>query len=314
MKVVNRTNHHTLMDCSLNPAVRIAPGEQLVIETLDACYGRVRSVADFERYRNDPNRQTDPLTGPVFVEGARPDGGLVVEILDVLLDREGFQLIGPQRAIIRDEVLEWDFYSVTIRDGKIILPRGLEMPIEPVVGTLGNAPAGEPTNRPNRLGGNLDCPAIRPGVKVYLPIEVEGAMFFLGDLHARQGDGEVVGAPEIGGRVTVRFDVLDEPAANWPLVEDDECFHVVAGAATEEDAIRIGTFEAARLIQSRHGISWEDAMVLLTMCVSLRCSRTGGHGDLERVVCTSFPKSLISHATRKYQATGKGPRVPEGHS
>jgi amidase len=312
MKVLDRTNHHTLMDRSLEPAVRIAPGEPLVIETFDACYGRVCSGADFERYRHDPNRQTDPLTGPVFIEGARRNGGLVVEILDIQLDDAGFQLIGPQRAIIRDEVPEWDFYSVTIREGTIFLPRGLEMPIDPVVGTLGNAPAGEPTNRPNRLGGNLDCPAIRAGVKVYLPIEVEGAMFFLGDLHARQGDGEVVGAPEIGGRVTVRFDVLDEPAANWPLVEDDEYFHVVAGAATEEDAIRLGTFEAARVISARHGTSWEDALVLLTMCVSLRCSRTGGHGDLERVVCTSYPKSLIREATRKYWAKREGSQAPEG--
>src|SRR5438105_3603357 len=158
MKTIERHHHHTLMDRGLPPAMRIDPGEPLAIETLDACYGRVRSLADFTRFRDGPDYRPDPLTGPIYVEGARAGGGLMVEIRSVELDEAGFQLIGPHRAIIKDEVPEWDCYSVKIRDGRICLPRGLELPIDPVIGTLGNAPAGEPTNRPNPLGGNLDCP------------------------------------------------------------------------------------------------------------------------------------------------------------
>lgn len=305
MKVLERSHHHTLMDCNLPPAVRIEPGEPLVIETLDACYGRVRSTEDFKRYCNDPSRRTDPLAGPVYVEGACAGGGLVVEIMSIELNDSGFQLIGPNRAIVRDEVPEWDFYSVQIRNGKICLPRGLELPIDPVVGTLGNAPASKPTNHPNRLGGNLDCPQIRAGVHVYLPIAVDGARFFLGDIHARQGDGEVVGAPEIGARVTVRFNVLDQPHSAWPMVEDATHWHTVTAAQTEEDAIRIGVFETAHFIQSRYDVSFNDALVLLTMCVSLRCSRTGGHGDLERVICTSFSKRAVEEATANYHSGHK---------
>lgn len=299
MKTVDRRHHHTLMDRNLSPVVRVVPGELLAIDTLDACYGRVRSVEDFERYRNDPQRQTDPLMGPVYVEGAHPGGGLVVEILNIELDKIGFQLIGPQRAIIRDEVPAWDCYLVRIREGKICLPRGLELPIDPVVGTLGNAPAGEPTNHPNPLGGNLDCPQIRIGARVHLPVEVDGAMFFLGDVHARQGDGEIVGAPEIGARVTVRFELLDRPYAAWPMIEDDECWHTVTCGSTEEAAIRLGVFETARFVQARYEVTFNDALVLLTMCVSLRCSRTSGHGELERVVCTSFPKLLLEQAVAR---------------
>ncbi len=300
MKTIERHACHTHMDRTLPPVVRVQPGETTVFETLDACWGRVRSLPDFERYRDDPNRRTDPLNGPVYIEGARAGGGLVVEILGIQLDETGFQLIGPNRATVREEVRDWDYYSVHICDGKICLPRGLELPIDPVIGTLGNAPAGDPTNHPNRLGGNLDCPQIRIGATVYLPIEVEGALFFLGDVHARQGDGEVVGAPEIGARVSVRFQTLDQPLATWPMVEDDAHWRIITAAATEEEAIRIGVFELARFVQRRYGVSFNDALVLLTMCISLNCSRTGGHGKLDRVICASFSKNAMEQATAKY--------------
>jgi amidase len=299
MKTVQRQHNHPLMDATRTPVLRVQPGEEVLIETQDACYGRVRSVEDFYRYRADPQRKTDPLTGPIFVEGARPGGALVVEILDIQLDETGFQLIGPNRAIIRDEVPDWDCYVVRVQDGMIRLPRGLELPAAPMIGTLGNSPAGEPTLQPGRRGGNLDCPQICVGARVYLPIEVEGAMFYLGDVHARQGDGEVVGAPEIGARVTVRFGVEEKYPVDWPLVEDDDCWHVVASAPTEEEAIRQGVFAAARFIEQRHAISFNDALILLTMSVTLRCSRTGGWHILNRVVSTSFSKSLIAQATAR---------------
>lgn len=306
MKVLSHKHHNTHIDRNLPPAMSVSPGELVVIETRDACYGRVRSGADFERYRNDPNRQPDPLTGPIEVIGARAGGGLTVEIVDVELDDEGFQLIGPQRAVIRDEVAEWDYYSVRIRDGMIQLPRGLELPVEPVIGTLGTAPAGNSTLQPNRLGGNLDCPQIRIGSRVYLPVEVDGAYFFLGDVHARQGDGEIVGAPEIGARVSVRFEVSEKPLAAWPMIEDDSHWRVLTAAATEGEAIRTGVFEIARFVQSKYGVSFNDALVLLTMCVSLRCSRTGGWGDLHSVVCTSFAKTVMEQATSRYRGQDPG--------
>jgi len=300
MKVISSKHYNTHIDRTIPPALSVEPGELVVIETRDACYGRVRSGADFERYRNDPRRQPDPLTGPIEVVGARAGGGLMVEIVDVELDDEGFQLIGPQRAIIRDEVPDWEYYSVRIRDGIIELPRGLQLPIKPVIGTLGTAPAGESTLQPNRLGGNLDCPQIRIGARVYLPVEVDGARFFLGDVHARQGDGEVVGAPEIGARVSVRFEILKEPIAAWPMIEDESHWRVLTAAATEGDAIREGVFEIARFVQSKYSVSFSDALVLLTMCISLQCSRTGGWGDLECVVCASFSKTVMEKATSRY--------------
>ena len=79
MKTAQRHRNHPLMDRTREPVLRVQPGEEVLIETLDACYGRVRSVEDLVRYRNDPQRKTDPLTGPIFIEGARAGGTLAVE-------------------------------------------------------------------------------------------------------------------------------------------------------------------------------------------------------------------------------------------
>ncbi len=74
MRIAQRHHNHPLMDRTREPVLRVQPGEAVVMETLDACYGRVRSVEDFERYRDDPQRKTDPLTGPIFIEGAHAGG------------------------------------------------------------------------------------------------------------------------------------------------------------------------------------------------------------------------------------------------
>jgi amidase len=286
---------HLLFDRAIAPVLRVRPGDTVTFDTLDACWGEVRSTEQFLRYREtNPHGGSNPLTGPVFVEGARPGGGLVVEILTIDLAPEGFQLIGPNRGVVRDEVTEWNLQVVHAEAGRLRLDSGLTLPIEPVIGELGNARAqGEPTNKPNPCGGNLDVPQIGVGATVFLPVEVPGAIFSLGDVHARQGDGELVGAPEIGATVTVRFDLLDRRRADLPLVQRDQSISLCASAPTEAEAIRKGTFEAARLLQREHGLSLNDALFFLTMTAQLRCSRTAKWGDHEPVVTVGFSPELL---------------------
>src|SRR5436190_22160655 len=193
---IPRATRQFYFDRNTPAALRVNVGDEVVFDCADTCSGQVRSIeslCDYLRRKHPSN----PLTGPVYVEGARAGGTLVVEILNIDLDEIGFQLIGPSRGVIRDEVAQWKHYEVLVR-GKEMTIGGegarIQLPIDPVVGALGTAPAGGPTNQANRCGGNLDAPQIRAGAKVYLPIEVDGALFSLGDVHARQGDGELVGA------------------------------------------------------------------------------------------------------------------------
>src|SRR5262245_45700378 len=128
MRIVESHHCSTHLDRSLPPAIKIDPGETIVVKTLDACHGVVRSVSDFERYRNQTELQSDPLTGPIFIRGALPGNGLVVHILSIELDEVGFQLIGPQRAIIRDEVTDWTCYAVRIIGNELRISNGMTLP------------------------------------------------------------------------------------------------------------------------------------------------------------------------------------------
>lgn len=288
---LDKQSQHFLHDRSLPPIARAKPGDTVQFATLDACCGEVRSVEQLHA-RRKTDRKSNPMNGPVFIEGAKPGGTLVVEILGIELDREGFQLIGPNRAIIREEVSDWTCYVFRVENGRVVFPNGIEVPADPVIGQFGNAPTGEPTNVPNPLGGNIDCPAVRIGAKLYIPIEVEGALFSLGDLHACQGDGEVVGAPEIGGRVTVRIDALPHRHSEWFMIESETHWHTCCAAETEGEAARLATFQNARFLERTKGIAFKDALVLLTLVGRLNISRTQKWGAHNPVVCASFPKSL----------------------
>lgn len=299
---VSKQHIHTNFDKSIEPVVAIDPGQHVALETLDACWNEVRSLADFEIHRHGGKPGTgNPITGPVRVRGAKPGQTLVVEIVDVDLDPVGFQLIGPNRAVVRDEVPQLDHYTVAI-DGEVIrLPRGLHMPVAPVIGTMGVAPAGNPSNCPGPWGGNMDVPQITVGAHVYLPVLVEGAMFSLGDVHARQGDGEVVGAPEIAAAVTVKLDLLPHRWSDWPVVEHDDHWYAVTCGPNEAEGLREGVFACARLAQRLYGLSFNDALILMTMSIQLHCSRTGDWGDMEPVICSGFSKTLLEEATREYE-------------
>lgn len=285
-----------MFDRSIPPVARVCAGELVTIETWDACYGRVRSITDFVAYRKEQEhtrRFGNPITGPVYVEGAKPGGTLMVEILNIILDETGFQMVGPERGVIRNEVAQERCYLVRVAQDRLLLGDRLELRAKPTVGTLGNAPVGEPTNHPGQLGGNLDVPQVCKGAKVYLPIQVEGAMFYLGDVHAAQGDGEIVGAPEIGAKVEVRFELLGQKQSCWPMIEDAGHWHFVACAGDQSEAVRVAVLEAAKFVASHYGMSLEDALVLLTMTVEIHCCRISGWGNLEPVICVSFPKAAV---------------------
>ncbi len=300
MKTISTKHHHPRFDKSLPPVVRVAPGEEVVFETLDACYGEVRTLDELMHYWQKPSRGGDPVTGPAYVDGARPGDTLVVEVRRIELLSPGFQLIGPDRGIIRDEVPDWTLYEVSADRDRIRLPNGLEFAAEPVIGCFGNAPAGEPTDQTGPLGGNCDVPAVRTGCKLYIPIEIPGALFSLGDVHACQGDGEVVGAPEISARVTAHFDLRAGRHSEWFMIEDATSWHSAIAANTEAGAARLAVFQNARFIERNCGIAWKDALIILSMIGRLSISRCGKWGHHKPVVCSSFSKGELRDAMRHY--------------
>jgi formamidase len=241
---------HNRWHPDIAPIVRVAPGEEVTLETrdgLDGQLGRTSTAAELMRVQFG---RSHPLTGPVYVDGAGPGDLLEVEILAYEHEDWGVTAFVPGFGFLADVFASPYLVVWELADGyarATDLP-GVAIPAAPFAGVLGLAPSrssleqarareeearargglvadedpdeawppesanGLRTIPPRETGGNLDVRQLVAGSKLFLPIEVEGGLFSTGDLHFAQGDGEVCGsAIEIAGAVTVRFAVRESP-------------------------------------------------------------------------------------------------------
>jgi acetamidase/formamidase len=149
---------------------------------------------------------------------------------------------------------------------------GIELDWDPFMGTFAVAPDLEAISAlaPGPFGGNMDVPNVRPGNTVYLPVWNEGALFYTGDCHARQGQGELCGvALEITARVTLVFEVIHGKPIQWPRIESRDEIMVVGSARPMEDAARIANTELVLWLESDYGFDRWDAYQLLTQAGGL---------------------------------------------
>ena len=230
------------------PVAFIEPGEEVEISTWDAYGGIISPTRTFqEAVDQGLAGALNPVTGPIYVRGAEPGDTLAVEILGIELPEWGGSSIIPGFGALEGwlNLMEPRTKISYIKNGKITYEtdhgKTIELDTEPFIGTIGVSPAYEAiqTLAPRPHGGNMDCPDIRPGNTLYLPVTQKGALFSLGDVHAVQGDGEICGtAVEIGAVVKVRFSVLKKTIA-WPRVESDDMIMTVCSARPLEDAARL---------------------------------------------------------------------------
>ena len=269
------THWHNVLG-TVPPALRIASGDVVITRTLDAGgvdeAGVARSVG--------PN----PMNGPIFVEGAKPGDALVVDILRMTPIRENGwtraalagNVVDPER--VRDlpprDRADWviDAEAGTVRLKSP--PAGLEhlvLPFEPMIGCLGVAPAlgqafSTATSAEN--GGNMDYRGCRPGASISFPVFVPGALFFLGDCHAIQGDGEIVGTGvETAMEVEVRLTVRKARQQAWPRGETEDAIFTLGNARPLDQALQHATTEMLDWLTSDYGLSAIAASHLLGQVV-----------------------------------------------
>ncbi|MCD6507616.1 acetamidase/formamidase family protein [Candidatus Poribacteria bacterium] len=248
------------MSPSNPPALEVPPGSEVTFITRDCFDGQVDWSRFPESLDEIDRSKTNPATGPVAIEGARPGDTLCVEILDVKVGDRGFA----------------NRVAFPISDGEAILPGGLRMPIKPVIGVIGVAPAeGSFRNSmPGDHGGNLDTKEVTVGSKVYLPVQVEGALLAMGDIHALQGDGEVCGQGiEIGGRITVRVNLVHPDLPRKPMVETPSHICIITAAETLDRAADDVISLSRRWLAQRLGISEREAFALLSTVCDLEISQ-----------------------------------------
>jgi acetamidase/formamidase len=265
------------------PVMRIRPGEVLDVFTEDAFGGRIRSSEDLPS-GTVAYPFVNPQTGPFYVEGAEVGDTLAIHLLDVQPARDWavsttVPLFGALTSTKYTPTLQeplpektWvyavDAQARTVTYQALDSDFNVRLPLEPFHGTIGVAPfAGEARNVlvPEAFGGNMDTPEARAGTTIYLGVNVEGALFSLGDGHYTMGEGEVCGVAVEGAMNTsLVVDVVKGLYAEWPRLEDDEHIMVAGSYRPLEDAFRIAHTQLIRWIVAETGLSVMDTYQLVT--------------------------------------------------
>jgi formamidase len=313
---------HNRWHTALDPVARLAPGEELTLETRDGIDGQLTPASTHADAAELDLGLGHPLTGPVYVEGAEPGDVLEVEFVAYETDDFGVTAVIPGFGLLADLFTEPFLVKWTVADGRAQaeeLP-GISVVGDPFAGVVGVAPsagameemrareeeiraaggpvadqlperayppaaaAGLRTIPPRETGGNLDVRQLVAGSRLFLPVQVPGALFSIGDLHFAQGDGEACGTGiEIAGEATVRLHLRKQPrwqprfpAYETPARPGRRSFATTGIPVQDAMDLTVATREALLgmigWLQSEHGLSREAAYALCSVCVDLRLS------------------------------------------
>jgi acetamidase/formamidase len=285
------------------PILTVSPGDVIESETL---WG--------EWYEKAGGKWPGEV-GPVRIEGAQPGDTLVVEILKVRPNRDtavstqggSFGALVPdsRTAMLNDPfprgryVCRLDRQRMT---GTVDLPgsamKSITVPLRPMLGRVAVAPEGDEAFGglwPGPFSGNMDASDVKEGTKVYLPVFHEGALFYFGDGHALQGDGEVCGSGlETSMDVAFRLSLQKKKAIAWPRLEDAEHLMVAGSARPLSDALRIAFVELVQWLVAEHGFDKADAYQLVSQTAVVRVANMV---DPLYTVVAKFPKRFLPGAT-----------------
>lgn len=269
------TTWHNVLG-TVPPALTIADGDSVVTQTIDA------AGIDKDEVQRWPG--PNPMNGPIAISGAEPGDALQVDIVRMTPIRErgwtraalAGNVVDPER--VRDlpprDRADWliDAEAGTVRLKEQV--PGLEqlvLPLEPMIGCFGVAPRlgqafSTATSAEN--GGNMDYRGFGPGCRVWFPVAVPGALFFLGDCHAIQGDGEIVGTGvETAMEVEVRLSVVKGQRQTWPRGERDGAIFTVGNARPLDQALQHATTEMLDWLTAGYGLSTVAASHLMGQVV-----------------------------------------------
>jgi len=289
------------------PVAHVKPGRVLEANSLD-CFGNaLQKPGDpFSLIKID-----NPLTGPFFIDGAEPGDTLAVHILDLQVDsKQGVGTFSPgfgaanathyTPMIEKEPLPERAWYYPIDAEKKLITFQAsdsdfkVQFPLKPFLGCIGVAPAnGEARSSlvPAEFGGNMDAPEVSPGNTLYLPVNVDGALFYFGDGHAAMGDGEVAGsAVEVPMRAKFRFELIKKKATGWPRFENEQEIMAAGIYRPLDDAVRIAVTELVHWMHRDYGLSDLDAYELFSKVGKLHLTEMV---DPNYVVIASVDKKYL---------------------
>lgn len=305
---IHRHDHHFGWDNARAPVLRVAPGASVEFEVVDASGGQLGQGSTVEDVRGIDFGRVNPVTGPVYVEGAAPGDALRVTIEHFAPSGWGWTALIPGFGLLADQFPE-PALNIWRYDAASLAPAaygpGGRVPLKPFCGTIGVAPA-EPGLHsivpPRRVGGNMDIRDLAAGTVLYLPVEVAGALFSVGDTHAAQGDGEVCGtAIESPMSVALTFELVKGADLPFPRFEtpgpvsrhlDGKGYFVTTGIGPDlMQGARAAVMRMVDEISRAQGIPAAEAYMLCSVCADLRISEIVDQPNW--VVSFYFPKVVF---------------------
>ena len=286
---IHRHSHHHGWDNSLKPVLTVAPGDIVDLETIDSSGGQITpawTVADMGKL---DFAKVNPTTGPILIDGAEPGDAVKVTLVSYRPSGWGWTANIPGFGLLADQFKEpalhiWKYDAASLAPA--MFGSIASVPLKPFAGTIGLAPAEKGVHSvipPRRMGGNMDIRDMAAGTELYLPVEVKGALFSLGDTHAAQGDGEVCGtAIESPMDVTVKLELVKGANLAFPRFRtpgpvtrhlDAKGYDVTTGIGTDlMEGAKAAVSGMVDLLTKRHKISAVDAYMLCSVCGDLRIS------------------------------------------
>lgn len=310
---IHRHQHHFGWDNSLSPAETVEPGATILFHCHDSSAGQLGPASTVADVNALDFGKINPVSGPIFVDGTRPGDVLKVTIGAFTPQPQGARGWGwtaniPGFGLLADQFPDpalwvWQYDPDTLAPA--LWGTEARVPLKPFAGTIGVAPA-EPGLHsivpPRRVGGNLDIRDLSTGTVLYLPVEVEGALFSVGDTHAAQGDGEVCGtAIESPMDVTLTFEVIRDTPLKTPRFStlgpvtrhlDAMGYEVTTGIGPDLlSAARDAVSGMIDLLTQTRGMAAVDAYMLVSTCGDLRISEIV---DMPNVVVSFyFPRMVF---------------------
>jgi acetamidase/formamidase len=269
------------------PVLTVAPGDTVSFEIRDASGGQLSPQSTVESVKAMDFGLVNPVTGPVRVDGAMPGDALKVTVLSLAPSGWGWTANIPGFGLLADQfpdpALHLWRYRPDLAEPAMFGPGG-RVPLKPFTGTIGVAPAAPGLHSivpPRRVGGNMDIKDIAAGTELYLPVEVAGALFSVGDTHAAQGDGEVCGtAIESPMSVTLKFELVKDAKLVFPRFTTPGAVssHIDARGYEVTTGIGPDLMQGARdavsgmIDRLSQRMSAVEAYMLCSVCADLRIS------------------------------------------
>lgn len=268
-----------------SPRARVSPGAVLRIETRDPRSGAITvgPPGTLHGFPPPPGGRTNALTGPILVEGAQPGDVLVVDVHDVTASPPGYMSADDSgRVVPSGRIGDRLIGIVDVRDGHVQWRNGIHYPARPMIGCVGVADPSEPSSGAvGRFGGNMDHNVLAAGCRLFLPVLVLGALFYVGDVHAAMGDGELSGGGvEIPAEVTLAVSLVRQRRLAGPRMETADRVVTTGWDMDFAAARRMATDDMITLMETCLHMNAVEAFMIISATGDLRIGQACGSMEM----------------------------------